>query len=63
MKLFFLFTVISAAYGSFQARGQVRAAPGAHSAAPATLDLSHICDLRCSLWQGWILKPLSEARD
>ena len=26
-------------------------------------DSSHICDLHSSLWQRWILNPLSEARD
>ena len=29
----------------------------------ATLDPSHICNLCSSLWQCWILTPLSEARD
>ena len=29
----------------------------------ATLDPSHICNLCSSLWQCWILNPLSEARD
>ena len=35
----------------------------AYTTATATLDLSHICDLQCSLWQHQILYPLSEARD
>ena len=26
-------------------------------------DLSHICNLHCSLWQGQIFNPLSETRD
>ena len=26
-------------------------------------DMSHICDLPHSLWQRWILNPLSKARD
>ena len=47
-------------YGSFQARGQIRAAPAYTT---AKQDLSHICDLCCSLWQCQILKPLSKARD
>ena len=34
-----------------------------YTTAIATLDLSHICDLCCSLWQHQILNPLSEARD
>ena len=29
----------------------------------ATPDPSCTCDLHCSLWQRWILKPLSETRD
>ena len=29
----------------------------------ATLDLSCICDLCCSLWQHRILNPMSKARD
>ena len=35
----------------------------AYTTAKAMPDLSHICDLRHSLWQRWILNPLSEARD
>ena len=36
----------------------------AYTTATATLDLSHICNLLCSLWQRrWILNPLSEVRD
>ena len=35
----------------------------AYAAATTTLDLSHICDLYCSLQQHQILNPLSEARD
>ena len=31
--------------------------------AKATQDLSHICDLCCSLLQSWTLNPLSEARN
>ena len=31
--------------------------------ATATPDLSHVCDLDCSLWQRRILSTLSEARD
>ena len=27
------------------------------------LDLSHICDLRCGLWQCWILNSLSKGKD
>ena len=35
----------------------------AYATARATQDPSHICDLRCSLWQCWIVNSLSEARD
>ena len=35
----------------------------AYATAMAIPDLSCICDLRCSLWQCWILNPLSKARD
>ena len=35
----------------------------AYTTAMAAPDLSHICDLCCSLWQCQILKPLSEIRD
>ena len=35
----------------------------AYTTVTATLDLSNVCELHCSLWQCWILKLLSEARD
>ena len=35
----------------------------AYTTPTAIQGLSHICDLHCSLWQYWILNPLSEARD
>jgi len=35
----------------------------AYATDTALQNLSHICDLRHSSWQGWILNPLSEARD
>ena len=35
----------------------------AYATTMTTPDLSRICDLHCSLWQFWILNPLSEARD
>ena len=35
----------------------------AYTTAIAMWDLSHIFDLCCSLWQCWILNPLSEVRD
>ena len=34
----------------------------AFGTAIATRDLSHICNLRCSSWQHWILNSLSKAR-
>ena len=49
------------------ARDGIRAAPElqlqVYATATATLDLSCICNLCHSLWQCWILNPLSEARD
>ena len=35
----------------------------AFTTATTMWDLSHICNLRCSLWQPQILNPLHEARD
>ena len=60
---FFFFRAALAAYGSSQARGQIGAAGAAYVTAIAMPDLSHICDLHCSLRQCWILNPLREARD
>ena len=37
--------------------------PPAYTTTTAMPDLSHICDLHCSLWQCQILNLLSEARD
>ena len=34
----------------------------AYTIATATPDLSHVCDLQHSPWQGGTLNPLSEAR-
>ena len=45
------FMAAPAAYGSFWAKGQTRAAAGAFTTAPATLDLSHTFNLHCSLQQ------------
>ena len=52
-----------AAYGSSQARGRIGVAAEAYATATATPDTSHICKLHHSLWQHWILGPLSEAGD
>ena len=35
----------------------------AYATATATPDLSCVCNLHHSLWQCWILNPLSKARD
>ena len=59
---FFLFMASPAAYGSFQARSQIRAASGAYTTATATPDPSCICNLCLCLQQHQILNPLSEAR-
>ena len=34
-----------------------------YTTATVTPDPNHICDLCCSLWQCWMLNPLSETRD
>ena len=62
---FFLsfFRAEPAAYGSFQARGQIRAQLPAYTIATATTDPSDICDLHHSSWQWQILNSLSGARD
>ena len=48
------------AYGRSWGRGQIGDAAVAYARAVATPDPSCICDLYCSLWQHWILNPLSE---
>ena len=35
----------------------------AYTTATSMIDVSHICDLHCSLWQHQILNPLNKARD
>ena len=52
-----------AAYGNSQYRGRIGAAAGAYGTATTTPDLGYLCDPHCSLCQGLILNPLSEARD
>ena len=61
--LFFLFRAAPEAYGSSQAKGQIRAVAAAYTAATATPDLNHVCNLRHGSQQRWILNPLSKARD
>jgi len=51
------------AYGSSQARGQIRAAAEAYTTAMTIPDPSHICELHCSVSTCQILNPLSKARD
>ena len=60
---FFFFTATPAGYGSSQAKGLIRAVAGVYTAAMATPDLRHICDLHHSLLQHQILNPLNEAKD
>ena len=64
-KFFFFafFRAAPSAYGSSQARGQIVLQLLAYTTATAIPDRSYICDLYHSLWQRWILNPLSEARD
>ena len=60
---FFLFKATPESYGNSKARGWIRAIAEVCAIAKAMLDLSHICNLCCSLWQRWILNPMSEAKD
>lgn len=63
-KFFSLFMAVPvAAYGGSCARGRIEAAGAAPTTATATLDLSCICKLHCSLWQYKILNSPSKARD
>ena len=64
LLLFFIFFMaVPMAYGSSQARAQIRVAAEACAIATATLDQTHICDLYHSLRKSWILSPLRKARD
>ena len=56
----FVFRATPVAYGSSQARGQIKLQLPAYTTAPATQDQSHICDLCRSSWQHWILNPLGD---
>ena len=58
----FFFKAVPAAYGSAQARGQIRAVSDGLQPWP-TPDLSHVFDLHLSFRQCQTLNPLSEARD
>ena len=59
---FFFFRAAPAAYGSSQARDQIRAIAPAYTKATATPDLSLICNLHHSSWPCRIFNPLSEAK-
>ena len=61
--VFRLFRAAPAAYGSFQASGQIKLQLLACTTATAMPDPSHVFDLYHSLWQHWIFNPLIEARD
>ena len=63
LPFFPLLMAIPAAYGSFQAGGEVEQQRQAHATATAMPDLRRICELCYRLRQGQILNPLSEARD
>ena len=61
--LFIFFMTACAAYGSSRRGVESELQLLAYTTATATLNLSHIFKLCHSLWQPWILNPLSEARD
>ena len=56
------FRVTLTAYGSSQARGRISYGSWPTPRATAIPNRSCVCDLYHSLWQHWILNPLSEAR-
>ena len=57
---FFFLTVTSVAYRSSQARDHI-GLYHSHQHHSTNTRLSCICDLCCSLWQHWLLNPLSRA--
>ena len=65
LSYLFLFSFYSRtwAYGSSQAGIELELQLLVYATAMATLDLSHIYHLCCSLWQCRILNSLREARD
>ena len=63
VRFSFLFKAAPVSYASSQARGQIKAAAEAYTAAIAMPDQSHICNLCLCLWQHGILNLLREARD
>ena len=70
-SFYFFSRAVCAAYGSSQARGQIRAVatglPHSHTIPTAiatpTPNLSHVFDLHYNSLQRWILNPMSKARD
>ena len=58
---FFLFTFLHMEVPGLEVELELQLL--AYTTATATPDPSHICNLHHSLWQQWILNPLSEARD
>ena len=58
-----LFRAAHAAYGGFQARGQIGALATGYATAIAMQDLSCVCNLHHSSCNAGIPNPLSEARD
>ena len=62
--LFFSFLQLHLWHMEFPSQGfELELQLQAYTIAMATPDLSHICDLYCSLWQCQIFNTLSEARD
>ena len=61
--LFVFSRVTPMAHGGSQARGLTGAEPLVYARATTMPDLSRVCDLHHSSQQGWILNPLSKARD
>jgi len=60
---FFIFGVTPAAYGSSQARGQIRAAAAKLCQSHSNTGSEYICDLHHSSWQCQIFNTLSKTRD
>ena len=68
LSIFFFFFFVflglySTASGSFRLGVESELQLPAYTAAIARPDGSRIQELRCCLWQCWILNPLSETRD
>ena len=60
---FLFFRPAPTAYGSSQARGDIRAAAASRGQSHNNARLIHICDLHHSSQQSQIFNPLSKARD